>query len=115
MRIKFSYSKKQLEDAVKFISKNNKYFIGQNDVIREDIISDMGKLLFQIDRDMISNMGYYILADRDFEGLYEYGEVEENIVNFTILVDPSLSKNDYSNIIEEVVIGKPIYNKDTIV
>lgn len=86
MKVKLSYSKTQLEEAVKFIARNNQHFLGQKDYIKESIMNDMREIARDLGRWMSGTMGYNLIANRSVEGI----DSDDNTVIIDILVDPAL-------------------------
>lgn len=102
MQVTIMYSIPQLEAAIKFISKHNEYFKGQNDRIRESIIGTMKQIALDPEQIYGGTMGYTIIADKEFEGI----DIERNFCFMEILVSPALGQ-DYSedDYIEEEING----------
>lgn len=95
MEVKFTYSRKQLEAAVKFIGTNNPSFIGHFKHIRDSILSHMHELAAQFPNSQyIATMGYQVRGDILSQ---ESIDEEANIVMFEIAVDPSLSQDTWGN------------------
>jgi hypothetical protein len=108
MEIKYSYSSKQLELAVKFIAKHNKAFLKQKKYIREQIIQIMNKLVPDFGTYYISTMGFTLLADRELENI----DNNYYACNVQILIDPSLGVDlDDDDFIEDTLIS-PITGLD---
>lgn len=108
MEIKYSYSSKQLESVVKFISKYNKSFIRKNSYIRSYILASIDKLVPDYSTNYISTMGFTLLADREVEN------IDNNYYscNIQILVDPSLGMElEDDDLIEDSLIS-PIKGLD---
>lgn len=89
MEVKISYSKAQLEEAVRFISRNNEHFQGKIDYIRNTILDNMKEIAADPERWMGGTMGYTLVGDREDEGI----DSDENIITFEILVDPNLGND----------------------
>lgn len=108
MEVKITYSKPQLEAAVKFIARNNSHFQGQTDYIRNSILEHMRKLALQPDEWLSGTMGYVLWGDREDEGI----DSDENSIRFEISVDPSLGYDiDSEDYAEENVSGEPEFLK----
>lgn len=92
MEVIFKYSKIQFDDAVKFISINNKNFHGKVKYIQDSILDAMRNVAGKFpETSWESTMGFTVysefLADEDLDN-------NNNLVFITILVDPSLKKDD---------------------
>lgn len=92
MEVVITYDLKQLDMAVKFISKHNKYFAGQSDNIRNSIFNHMKELALNPDHSMIGTMGYMLIGDMEEEGM----DRDTNSMFFEITVDPALGKRGSS-------------------
>ena len=104
MEVKITYSKPQLEAAVKFIARNNPHFQGQKDYIRDQILEHMRRIALQPGEWLAGTMGYVLWGDREDEGL----DSDENSIRFEISVDPSLGYDiDSEDYQEEMVSGEP--------
>lgn len=103
--VKYSYSKPQLEAAVKFIARHNQHFLGQTDYIRKSIIENMERIAMTPEDWLSGGMGYTLWGDREDEGINS----DYNSITFQISVDPDLGNDpDSSDYIEEVIRGEPI-------
>lgn len=92
MKVKYVYSKVNLDATVKFISTHNKWFIGKPDYVRQSIINGMQQLAEQFPNCYYSGtMGYLISGSVDSE---ESMDKDENIVTFSLSVDPSVTDDD---------------------
>lgn len=99
MEVKLVYCKEQLEAAVKFIARNNAYFLGQTDYIKTAIMLRMRDVALNPDRDMVGTMGFEVHVEyRVWEGI----DSDRNCCYVRILVDPSVgnySTEDVSEIL----------------
>lgn len=105
MKIDLRYNSLQLEEAVRFIARSNSVFLGQEEYIRDSIITSMKNLAFKLDSSWTATMGYLLLViDRELEGIDE----DCNSVYIEIYVDPSVSKKTYSGeeMVEETISGE---------
>ena len=101
MEAKLIYSKSQFDMAVKFIARNNSYFLGQTDLIRTRLIDSIMSLAKSRSGSWTQTMGFTILSYREDEGI----ESDESYVRIEIFVDPALgldhTEDDYhSEVIE---------------
>lgn len=104
MEVKVSYSKPQLEAAVKHIARYNEHFQGQKDYIRNSILEHMRQIALNPDSWMGGTMGYTLMGDREDEGL----DSDTNRIHFEILVDPALCSDlEESDFVETLVKGEP--------
>lgn len=103
MEVTVSYSKIQLDAAVEFIAKHNQSFLGQHDLIREQMIHSMHQMALTPGEWITGTMGYVLWGDRSDEGI----DSDENAIRYDIYVDPALSQSswDLDDIVEEVVSG----------
>jgi len=102
MEVKLTYSSQQLEDAVKFISRNNTHFLGQSDYIRDEILKHMREIARDPEAWSGGTMGYMLIGDRTDEGM----DSDENTIHFDITVDPALGRDhEDTDYIEEIVYG----------
>ena len=94
MEVKFSYSRAQLNAAVKFIAKNNPYYHNQYEGIRASIWNNINELVERFPHmTSVSTMGYWIEASvESIEGIDD----EENILRLEIWVNPSIGKDEFS-------------------
>jgi hypothetical protein len=92
MKIKYSYSQSQLDGAVKFLSKYNSYFTGQDEEIKASIMATMEEMagLFP-SCGMMGTMGYTIQSEFFSEESMDH---DDNSVHFDILVDPAMASED---------------------
>lgn len=98
MQVKLSYSKNQLEEAVKFIGDNNQFFIGQYDLIRSTILKYMIDFAKNKDLSTIGSMGFFLTADFNEESV----DYDENTLDIDIHVDPNLGK-EFGELVQEVI------------
>lgn len=92
MQIVYKYYKTQLNEAVDFISKNNSHFRGMTSEIRSSIIQSMIELAGKFPASSwLSTMGYTVSSELISE---EDLDNNNNVLFFTILVDPSLGSID---------------------
>lgn len=102
MEVKVSYSKPQLETAVKFIARNNAHFLGQTDYIRDKIVKHMKRIALDPEAQMSGTMGYMLISDKEFEGF----DCDQNTCFLEIWVDPSLGLiREETEYVEEVLNG----------
>jgi len=102
MEVKLSYSKAQLEFAVKFIARNNEHFLGQTDYIRETIVEHMKRIALDPEGFMSGTMGYMLISDKEMEGF----NCDQNTCMIDIYVDPSLgTDHEETEYVEEVLNG----------
>jgi hypothetical protein len=100
MEVRISYSKPQLDEAVRFIARNNAHFQGQTDYIRNSILDHMKEIAADPEQWMGSTMGYTLIGDREDEGI----DSDENSIRFEILVDPNLGSDiDADDWVEETI------------
>lgn len=85
MKLEINYSKTQLEEAVRFISKNNPSFLGADDYIRKSILRSI-KDMARNGSTMTASMGWVIVADEIPESI----DSDTNTVGFSISVDPAI-------------------------
>lgn len=90
MKIKVSYSKKNLTRAVDFISKHNSSFKGKKSYIRKRILEMIDEVACNPSSTYIGSMGCMLIPDREFEDF----ETDENLCRIEIYVDPSLMENN---------------------
>jgi hypothetical protein len=108
MEVKITYSKTQLELAVKHIARNNNHFQGKKDYIRDSILDHMERIACNPDSWMGSSMGYYLIGDREDEGI----DCDENRIHFELWIDPSLGYDiDIDDYAEKIWRGEP--NKES--
>lgn len=89
----FTIKKGAIEAAAKFISENNKYFLGQEDYVKDSIRKNVQKMAEDVrggkERFHFSTMGYTIVLNKD----YHY-------YDFEVLVDLQVSQDsDFVEII----------------
>lgn len=101
MEVKLSYSKAQLDLAVKFIARNNTHFLGQTDFIREEIVKHMRRIAEDKEAYMSGTMGYMLISDKEFEGF----EADQNTCHIDIWVDPSLGTDHSEAEYAEELLG----------
>ncbi len=101
MEVKLSYSKEQLDMAVKYIARSNEHFLGQTDYIRDEIIKHMKRIALDKEAFMSGTMGYMLISDKEFEGL----DCDQTTCYIDIWVDPSLG-----NIRSEVEYEEEVLN-----
>lgn len=100
MEVKYSYSKTQLEETVKYISRKNEHFQGQKDYIRNEIMRTMDELAKNSESLFAGTMGFIVIADREFEGI----DGDSNTVLFEFVVNPALCMDiDAEDYIEEII------------
>ena len=99
MEIKASYSKIQLEYAIKYIATNSSYFLNKSEDIRNSINSCINDIIDLYPRyTSISTMGFTIMiSDEEHEDL----DNDDNKIHIDILVDPSLGNSLLNNINSE--------------
>lgn len=85
MKLEINYSKVQLEEAVKYISKYNPSFMGADDYVRKSILKNIKEMACS-GSTVTASMGWIIIADEISESI----ESDTNIVGFTISVDPAI-------------------------
>ncbi len=107
MEVRISYSKPQLEEAVKFIARNNEHFQGQTDYIRDCILDNMKEIAADPESWMGSTMGYTLIGDRTDEGI----DSDINSIRFEILIDPNLGSDiDPEDWVEETITAEDHLN-----
>lgn len=95
IEVKWTYSKSQLEAAVKFISKHNENFYGKDDYIRESILGSMHRIVEGYPNTThIATMGYIITYSVDS---LESMDDDETTLSVEVWVDPTLGARDWSN------------------
>lgn len=110
MKVVYSYSKIQLEEAVKFISKYNEFFIDRDNEIRSLIIESMDEMAGKFpDCGISATIGFHIDSEIFSE---ESIDCDENDVYFHIFVDPSMLNDSGADDIQEVVKSVPRINVD---
>lgn len=88
MKVTYSYSKLQLEGAVKFISKYNEFFWGKDDEVRDHILDSMDEMAEKFpDCGISSTIGFHIDSEIFSE---ESIDCDKNHVHFQVFVDPSM-------------------------
>ena len=93
MEVKYNYSKVQLDAAVQFIGDHNEYFIGQYDYVRKSMLNSMQDLAEQFpDCYYRGTMGYIIMGEVVSE---ESMDEDDNVVLFSILVDPAVTRDKW--------------------
>lgn len=95
MQVRLSYDIDQLNDAVKYISINNKSFRGKDSEIKENLLKDIKKMAKAALPDnntyYLGTMGYIIIIDSvELESI----ENDHNTVFVEILVDPTLGNRN---------------------
>ena len=95
MQVRLSYDIDQLNDVIKYISINNKFFMGKNSEIKENLLKDikaMAKVVLpENNAYYFGTMGYIIIIDSiELESI----ENDHNTVFVEILVDPSLGNRN---------------------
>lgn len=90
MQVKIVYSETQLDECVKFISKYNENFIGEDEYIRSSINAHMLDMVLSFPNLKYSGtMGYYLVGEiEEIEGV----DHDSNILMIEIQVDPALCK-----------------------
>lgn len=86
--MKIIYSKKQLNDTVDFISKNNIFFKGNKDKINQHILYYMKELVNSKDPTYVATMGFILIPMFQYESI----DNDEDTCHIDIYVDPSLSR-----------------------
>lgn len=95
MKVKYSYSKIQFDNAVEFIAKNNKHFIGNHKEVSSTILQMMEDMAGKFPHStLMATMGFTILADVFSEESMDY---EDNSLHLEILVDPALSEDSWDD------------------
>lgn len=110
MEVKVSYCPEQLEAAIKYISSHNNNFLGQDDEIRETIMSSLRNLINDFPHSNYrSTMGFVIIAaDIETESM----DCDENLLRIEFLVDPSLSNKNFESYNERIYHTKDKVNND---
>lgn len=88
MKIKYLYSKRELDATVKFISLHNPSFTGQDELIKNSILS----IIFDLNKKFpdgywSGTMGFIVKAEIMSQ---ESMDEDENAVYYSFLVDPAL-------------------------
>jgi len=94
MEVKLSFSKMQLDAAVKFIAENNPSYINQYEEIRSSIWYHINEIVERFPHMTgVSTIGYWIEASvESIEGIDD----EENVLRLEIWVNPSIGKDEFS-------------------
>jgi len=88
-----TYSELQLNEAIDYIAKNNPYFKGQHNNIRQTILASIKKLAEDPDGIYSGTMGFMLICDRELESI----ESDENKCHIEIYVEPDLHHNNDEN------------------
>ncbi len=104
MEIKYTYSKIQLEKAIKFIGENNKSFLGKFEIIRNSIFESINRLLDSYPKYYFAGtMGFFITVDTLAS---ESIDSDENSVMIEIMIDPALGADHNADDFIENILHK---------
>lgn len=104
MDIIVSYSKAELEAAVNFIAKNNKFFQNKYQTIRESLLEHIEYLASNPNITTVGTMGYLLVADYQPEGV----DNDHNFCRIEIYVSPALGSAHLEDDIVEKTITTSI-------
>jgi hypothetical protein len=87
MEMMIHYSKTQLDSAIAYVSKHNKFMNGSEEFVRQQIVEKMEVLAMDQSISTISTMGFLLVCS---DCQYESIENDDNECRIEIYVDPSL-------------------------
>lgn len=100
--IKVLYSKCQLEQAIDFISKNNRSLLNRNPTyIKNTIMNCMRSLATEPYSLYTGTMGFYLIANKEYESM----DADESYCMIDIFVNPSLGQDADDSDIEEIIFN----------